>query len=277
MTTIGCSLVRHSDLRVVSNSPLLDTQILLCHVIGCPRATLYLNQEYCLTARQLKDFNSLFNRRLCGEPVAYLTGYKGFWSLNLRVSNSTLIPRPETELLVERALELPLPEDAKVLDLGTGSGAIILALSRERRSWVCTGTEIQRDALIIAEVNRASYHLKNVNLLPGDWYKAVTNQKYHLIVSNPPYVANGDPHLLDLNLHFEPKSALISGKDGMSDLKHVICKAPQYLLNKGWMVTEHGSEQGPKVRNLYYSVGFRDVETCTDLSGLDRVTLGRMP
>ena len=274
MNTIGFLLKKQSELCVVSDSPLLDTKILLCHVLECPPANLYLNQEYCLTSLQLKTFSNLFRRRISGEPIAYLTGYKGFWSLNLKVSSSTLIPRPETELLVEKALELPLPEDAKIMDLGTGSGAIILALSSERPSWVCTGTEIQRDALTIAEVNRASHNLNNVHFLYGDWYQSVSDQKFHLIVSNPPYVASGDPHLLNLNMHFEPRSALISEEDGMGDLNHIICKAPKYLLRSGWMVTEHGSEQGQKVRNLYYSVGFKGVETFTDLSGLERITLG---
>ena len=277
MNTIGFILERHSDLCVVSDSPLLDTKILLCHVIECPQENLYLNQQYCLTSRQLLAFNELFRRRLSGEPIAYLTGYKGFWSLNLRVSKSTLIPRPETELLIEKALELPLLENAKVLDLGTGCGAIILALSRERPTWVCTGIEIRRDALGIAEANRASHHVKNVKFLHGDWYQPVLDQKYHLIASNPPYVANGDQHLSNLNLRFEPRSALISGEDGMRDLTHIICKSPEYLLNGGWMLTEHGSEQGQKVRNLYESVGFRDVGTFADLSGLDRVTLGCVP
>ena len=274
MTTIANFLKRSEEIAGLSDTPLFDMQLLLCYVLKCSSAELYADTAVRLDPEQQNLLSALFQKRVSGVPIAYLTGCKGFWTLKLQVSEATLIPRPETELLVEIALTLPLPEAATVLDLGTGCGSIVLSLSSERRNWVFTGTDNSTDALKIAETNRKVLKFDNVNFEHGDWYGAVAGKRYHLIVSNPPYVAEGDHHLSSGDLRYEPQKALTAGVDGLNDLKKVIGQAPDFLFELGWLVTEHGSDQGDDVRNLYEEAGFGKIFSHKDLNGLERVTMG---
>lgn len=269
-----------------SNLTSLEAELLLGHVLGVSRSYLRAWHEKSLTEQQKQAFESLVSRRCVGEPLAYLVGTKEFWSLPLVVSKSVLIPRPETECLVELVLNntgcrdrtsLP-PEGIRVLDLGTGSGAIALALAIERPQWKIIGIDRSNAALEIAVLNAKNNRIGNVQFMQSDWFSCFEADKtrFDIIVGNPPYIHPNDNHL-EGDIRYEPKEALISLPDGLQDLKKIILEAPEYLVSKGWLFLEHGFDQAVFVRNSMDVVGFRDVQTYKDLAGLDRTTIGRKP
>jgi len=272
--TIAELLQSATAVNQLSDSPGLDCELLLCFVLGVDPSYLKIWPERSVSDTQQLEFQVLLQRRMVGEPIAYLIGSQGFWSLDLEVSPATLIPRPETELLVEIALDLRLPEQAKVLDLGTGTGAIALALATERSHWEISAVDLQQQAVDLAERNRQRYQLENVSVFASDWFAAIAVQQFDLIVSNPPYIEANDPHLSQGDVRFEPASALVSGDDGLNDLRLVCSQSVDYLADGGWLLLEHGFDQGKAVRELLKRAGFTLVETRADLNGCERITLG---
>lgn len=253
-----------------------EAELLLMHVLGCSHGWLYAHGSDVLAADAAGRFDELARRRVAGEPVAYLTGRRGFWTLDLQVGPQTLIPRPETELLVELALErLPAGASCRVADLGTGSGAIALAIASERPSAGVVATDASLTALEVARANAAALGLSRVEFRGGDWFAPLAGERFDLVASNPPYIAAGDPHLARGDLRHEPVSALASGPEGLDDLRTLIAAAPAYLHPGGWLLLEHGHDQGPAVRALLRQAGFGEVATAVDLEGRDRVSLGR--
>ena len=267
-------LLRRSAELTDSDSALLDAELLLCHALDVNRTYLKTWPDREPAPEQLSHFSALFQRRLSGEPIAYILGYQGFWSLDLKVSEHTLIPRPETELLVEAALELPLPPQSSVLDLGTGTGAIALALASERSDWNITALDFQPQAVALAEENRVAHKLDNVQILQGNWFADLPAGKFDLILSNPPYIENNDPHLSQGDVRFEPASALVSGVMGFDDLIVVIGDSVAFLKSRGWLMVEHGHDQGDGVRALFAEAGFTNIETRRDYNQVERITLG---
>jgi len=258
-----------------SDSALLDAQLLLAHVLGKPRSWLYAWPEAELSRVQALEFATLCARREAGEPVAYLTGRKAFWTLELEVSPAVLIPRPETELLVEQALALGADLSGKVADLGTGSGAIALALASERPDWQVFATERSAEAQIVAAANFRKAGLRNLRLLAGHWCVPLPGRDFVLIVSNPPYIDAADPHLQEGDVRFEPQEALVAGEEGLADLRHIATQAREYLIEGGWLLLEHGWQQGNVVRRLLAGLGYEDVCTWRDQGDRERVTGGR--
>lgn len=257
------------------DSPARDAEILLCHCLDKARSWLYTWPEAEVPAEALEHFQQLLKRRYQGEPVAYLTGHREFWSLDLQVAPSTLIPRPETETLVEWALTLPLPIDAAALDLGTGTGAIALALASERPGWRVRGLDVNAEAVQLARSNAQQNKLQQVAFTQSDWFTAVAKTRFALLVSNPPYVEANDEHLSLGDVRFEPASALVAADNGLADLAHIVELAPDYLEDNGWLLLEHGFEQACAVRELLSRRGFSLVETRLDLAGHERITGGR--
>ena len=252
----------------------LDAELLLAHVLDVPRASVIARDERELTPEELGDFEHLLARRLRGEPLAYLTGMREFWSLKLEVTPAVLVPRPETELLVEWALACLQPGGGRVLDVGTGSGAIALAIARERPQASVIASDLSAAALAVAQGNARHLRIPNVAFVQGEYFAALGGQGgFDLIVSNPPYVAEGDPHLADLK--FEPALALTSGADGLDALRAIVAGAPAHLRPGGWLLVEHGATQGAAVRERFARAGFAQVETRRDLAGLERATGGR--
>ena len=251
-----------------------DTEILLCHSLNKSRAWLYTWPEAELSDQAYTLFEQLFTARAQGQPIAYLTGYREFWSLQLQVNEHTLIPRPETETLVQWALELELPASAAVLDLGTGCGAIALALASERPQWQVSGLDASESALAVAATNAEALGLQRVGFLHSSWFSAVPGQRFDLLVSNPPYVDPVDEHLKQGDLRFEPRSALAADEQGLADLRCLVDGAPQHLLPGGWLLLEHGYDQGASVRKLLQLAGFAAIETRQDDGGNDRITGG---
>jgi len=259
-----------------SDSPSLDAAVLLCHTLDKPRSFLLTWPDKVLESEQLSLFQSLLQRRLSGEPIAYITGEREFWSLPLKVSPTTLIPRPDTERLVEIALDKALLNQGDILDLGTGTGAIALALASElphRKVW---GVDLKTDAQQLAQSNASSLNLNNTQFLAGSWFEPVPNgTEFALIVSNPPYIEKEDPHLTQGDVRFEPLSALVADEKGLADIKHIAMQARCYLINEGWLMFEHGFEQGEAVRELLLSLGYDQVATYKDYGDNDRVTIGQ--
>jgi release factor glutamine methyltransferase len=264
----------HAGLDLPSASARRDTEILLCHCLGKPRTWLYTWPEREVPAAQAQTFNAMLEQRRSGQPIAYLVGQREFWSLPLAVNKATLIPRPETETLVAWALELPLPAAAAVLDLGTGSGAIALAVASERPAWRVTAIDASAQALAVARANAASTGLERVVFMQSDWYAAVRGVRFDALLANPPYIADDDPHLAAGDLRFEPRSALVSTGGGLADLQHLVSGAPALLADHGWLLLEHGFEQGDAVRAMLQRSGFRQVSTRRDMAGQERVTGG---
>ncbi|MEE4144761.1 MAG: peptide chain release factor N(5)-glutamine methyltransferase [Halieaceae bacterium] len=266
-------LLRSGD-DLPGDSARRDAEILLGHCLGQSRSWLYTWPEREVAGPQVECYRQLLARRRDGQPVAYLTGEREFWSLPLQVNQHTLIPRPETETLVSWALELALPADARVLDLGTGSGAIALALAGERPGWRVTGVDASQEALAVARRNALELGLERVGFTRSDWYQAVAGQRFHLLVANPPYVDAGDPHLAQGDVRFEPRSALVAAQAGMADLAQLVTGAPGHLHPRGWLLLEHGFSQGEAVRALLRQAGFDQVATRTDLAGMERISGG---
>lgn len=254
--------------------PAVDAAWLLCHVTEKNQAWLRAFAEQPLLTSQWDLFQRLVARRRDGEPVAYLTGTQGFWTLDLEVTADTLVPRPDTELLVETALLLLEDGAFQVIDLGTGTGAIALALASERPHWRVFATDIDAASLALAQRNAQRNRLV-VECVESHWLRQLGDQRFHLIVSNPPYIRADDPHLQAAGVRFEPLRALVSGLDGLDDIREIIATAPQHLFDGGWLLLEHGHDQGAAVRALFGSGGWCDIETRQDLGGNDRVTLAR--
>ena len=275
MATIG-ALVRESQLPD-SPSARLDVELLLAAALDKPRSYLRTWPEKLVPREALARFQADLERRRQGEPVAYILGQQGFWSLDLEVSPDTLIPRPDTEVLVETALALPLADEVRVLDLGTGTGAIALALAHERPRWQVSGVDRIPAAVELAQRNAQRLRLGNVGFQQSHWFAALTGQRFELIVSNPPYIAGSDRHLDEGDVRFEPRSALVAGADGLDDIRELIAAAPAHLQPGGWLWLEHGFEQAAAVRELLVRQGFIEVESRQDLGGHARISGGRWP
>ncbi len=260
-----------------NNPPLeqFELELLWCFVLGISRASFRAWPERQITEDQRIRFNTLVERRVSGEPIAYLLGEKEFWSLSLDLNAHVLIPRPETELLVETLLDKFSNKSMRVLDLGTGSGAIALALASERSAWQLIAVDQSLEALSIAKANAKKLNIPNINFACGNWYEPVLEQSFDIIVSNPPYIAIGDPHLVEGDCRFEPKNALVSGVEGLDDLKKIITNAPNHLFSKGWILVEHGYNQSAAVLSLFKKSGFKNCCVLKDLAYHDRVVMGQ--
>nr|WP_298114174.1 peptide chain release factor N(5)-glutamine methyltransferase [uncultured Pseudomonas sp.] len=258
-----------------SPTPRLDAELLLAQALGKSRSYLRTWAEREVDAALQARFAADLERRRAGEPVAYILGQQGFWSLELEVAPHTLIPRPDTELLVETSLALLPATPVTVLDLGTGTGAIALALASERPAWRVTGVDRVAEAVALAERNRARLKLSNAAFTESHWFGALVGQRYRLIVSNPPYIAAADHHLDRGDVRFEPSSALVAGEDGLDDIRLIVEQAPDHLEAGGWLLLEHGFDQAAAVRELLVARGFTAVESRRDLGGHERISLGR--
>ena len=253
----------------------LEAGILLAHVIGKPRSWLFAHPEAPVNGQTASRFDRMIEQRLKGAPIAYLTGRREFWSLDLHVTPDTLIPRPETELLVERALAIPLPAEARVADLGTGSGAVAAALASERPAWHIIATDTSEEALNVATANFHRLGLERVEPRLGTWFTPLAGERFDLIVSNPPYIARGDRHLSEGDVAHEPRAALSSGPDGLDALRILAGGARAHLVPGGWLMVEHGWNQGAAVRELFVAAHFTSVETYRDSADRERVTGGQ--
>lgn len=262
--------------QLQGDSPRLEAELLLAHVLSAPRSYLHAHSEELLNPQQAEQFQQLLARRRAGEPIAYILKRKEFWSLDLYVNPHTLIPRPETELLVELALaKLPTGRAQRIADLGTGSGAIALALAKARPHWQVVASDQCEAALGVAAYNAEQLNIQNVGFYQGDWCSALPNEPLHAVISNPPYLAQDDPHLKDGGLDYEPVKALVAGKDGLSAIKNIICSAHDYLLPGGWLMLEHGATQRLAVTELMQNAGYMEIQNFQDYAGHDRVVIGR--
>jgi release factor glutamine methyltransferase len=260
-----------------SESPRRDAEILLGFVTGKARTFILAFGETPLTGEQQEQLAGLLARRVRGEPVAHLIGEREFWSLPLFVSPATLIPRPDTECLVEQALARLPAAPCRILDLGTGTGAIALALASERPDCQVTAVDLIPDAVALAQRNADHLGIRNIEIVQSRWFSALEGQQFSLIVSNPPYIDAQDPHLAQGDVRFEPLSALVAADNGLADLHTLIKDAPRYLLPQGWLLLEHGWQQGAAVREIFARYGWQQVETCRDYGDNERLTLGWRP
>lgn len=253
-----------------------EARLLMAHALQRPAAWVFAHGDEAPPPNLSTRFDALVQARAAGEPIAYLTGRRSFWTLDLRVTPDTLVPRPETELLVEMALaRVPTDTPCAVADLGTGSGAVALAIARERPRAHVVATDTSSAALKVALANAGDHGIGNVEFRHGSWYSPLHGQRYHLIASNPPYVSEGDPHLSQGDLRFEPPAALASGRDGLDAIREIIGNAPVHLFDQGWLLLEHGWEQGAAVRGLLEAAGFQGVASERDLEQRERVSFGR--
>lgn len=262
--------------RLQASLPLdaLENRILLCHALGLSRVGLITQSERVLTLDETARVAALVQRRLDGEPIAYIVGEREFFGLPFKVSPAVLIPRPDTELIVELALER-LPQGGRLLDMGTGSGAIAVACAHGRRDAQVTALDVSADALAIARANAAA-NGATVRFLHSDWFAAIAGERFELIASNPPYIASGDAHLAQGDLRFEPTGALTDHADGLSALRIIVAGAPGHLAPGGWLLLEHGYDQAAAVRALLDGRGFLEVQSWRDLAGIERVSGGRL-
>lgn len=247
---------------------------LLAHITQIDSFDLIMKKDQELTAEQEQQYIAGLERIAAGEPLAYVTGSQPFWTLDLKVTQDTLVPRPDTEVLVETVLKLDLPDDARIVDLGTGTGAIALSLASERSNWAVTATDIYAPTLEVAQFNAEKHDLAHIQFALGNWFKALErNQFFDVIVSNPPYIDPDDQHMQDLAT--EPKRALVAEKQGLADIEIIILQAKKWLTTQGWVVLEHGYDQGELVRHLFVQAGYKKVSTVKDYGGNDRVTMGQ--
>ena len=253
----------------------LEVNLLLQYLLKKNRAWLISHDRDVLTDDQQQDFYVLLQRRLNGEPIAYILGVREFYGLPLKVTPATLIPRPDTETLVDAALEkIPVNDPWHILDLGTGTGAVALAIAKQRPKSNVIGVDASAEALAVAIENPQSLGLTNVHLLKSNWFSNLAGQRFEVIVSNPPYIAEGDCHLTQGDLRFEPRSALVSGVDGLDDIRRIVQDAPNYLKPNGWLMFEHGYDQAQSVATLLKGHGFSQIDHAQDLAGTLRVTFG---
>lgn len=277
MTTLKNALetARHK-IEIASGSPLLDAEILLCTVIAKDRSYLRGWPESQLNNEQIQQFDALTKQRILGTPIAYLTGSREFWSREFKVTPDVLIPRPDTELLIEICLSLIAPETTlNVVDLGTGSGAIAITLALERPNISMTAVDCSAAALSIAKQNAAQHGITTIKWFESDWMNKLQSESYDLIISNPPYIAIDDPHLLQGDVRFEPQQALIAEDNGLQAIKTISKQALHHLKPNATLLFEHGYQQAAKVRSILANTGYQYTQTFKDLSGNDRVTSGR--
>ncbi|MDR9828815.1 peptide chain release factor N(5)-glutamine methyltransferase [Vibrio sp. FNV 38] len=259
-----------------SESPSLDASLLLCHILNKPRSYLLTWPEKELNASQLTELEVLANQRELGEPMAYILGFREFWSLNLKVAKSTLIPRPDTERLVELALDKAMELEGDILDLGTGTGAIALALASELPHRKVRGIDFQRSAFELACENRDRLQIHNADFLHGSWFSPLDGgETFAVITSNPPYIDAQDPHLSQGDVRFEPLTALVAQDNGLADIRYIVEHARRHLAHGGWLLLEHGYQQGEAVRHILTDFGYHQVTTEQDFADNDRVTLGQ--
>lgn len=272
------ALLADASARLGGEDARNEVERLLAHVLERPRAWLYAWPEHQPTPAQRAGFERLLAARVGGAPVAYLLGRRAFWTFDLEVTPAVLIPRPETELLVELALaRLPPDQPSAVADLGTGSGAIALAIARERPQARVLATDIGVESLAVACANAQRLGLGNVVFAQGDWCAALGDERFDLIASNPPYIEAGDPHLAQGDLRHEPLRALASGADGLDAIREIVAASPRHLVPGGWLLLEHGHDQAARVRELLATHGFAEVASAIDLAGHERVGYGRIP
>ncbi len=265
------------QLHKITDTPKLDAEVMLLHIIHKQRGHLYTWPDERLTSEQVKAFGEMVARRLLGTPIAHIVGEREFWSLPFMVNPTTLIPRPDTEILVETALNLPMAENARVLDLGTGTGAIALSLAFEKPEWQITAVDKIIEAVALAKANRAHLKLPQVEIVQSDWFDSVGSYDFNLIVSNPPYIDETDEHLSQGDVRFEPQSALTAGEEGFADLYHIASCARDYLKPGGYLLLEHGYGQAIQLRDKMIELGYENVATVRDFGSNDRCTLGRWP
>jgi len=272
--TLAQYLLHASEVLAASPSPRLDAEVLLMHVTGLTRTRLVTRGHEPLSPEQHTRMEDLIARRTRGEPVAYLTGKREFWSMELQVTPDVLIPRPETELLVELALtRIPPEADWTIADLGTGSGAVALAIARERPHCRIIATDFSAAALDVARANASCLGLSNIGFHQGNWLAPLAGERFDVIVSNPPYVAAGDPHLTRGDTTFEPRAALASGTDGLDAIRCIAGSASPHLRSGGWLMLEHGFDQRIAVGEILRTFGYHEIRCHPDLAGLDRVTV----
>ncbi len=276
-TTIGAVLDAASErLQGISDSARLDAELLLCRAIDMPRSYLFAHADEELDADAIGRLELTLERRLDGEPLAYICGVKEFWSMELMVTPATLVPRPDTEILVEQALgQIPRRAEYRILDLGTGSGAIALAIARERPLCAVTATDISSDALAVAALNARQLDVANIEFAEGRWTNPVQGRLFDVIVSNPPYIADDDSALLQLA--HEPRSALAAGADGLDDIRAIAGAAIQIAAERASLLLEHGSTQADAVAAILQDHGWTAVRNVKDLAGLPRVTIATRP
>jgi release factor glutamine methyltransferase len=266
------------QLALEASDAKFEAQLLLQNTLNVNRAWLLAHELDILPSKAIADFEALLTRRLLGEPVAYILGYREFYGLNLTVTPDTLIPRPDTETLVEAALEkTPADTSCSILDLGTGTGAVALAIAKHRPQAQVMAIDASKAALRIAEHNAKQLGLAHVRFTLSHWFSAVESDRFNLIVSNPPYIEQHDPHLSQGDLRFEPISALASGTDGLDDIREIIAHSLIHLLPQGWLMLEHGYNQAELVADLMAENGLIEIKTIQDLGGNDRVTIGKNP
>lgn len=270
------ALLKTAADQIGGDSPRLDAELLLSHVTGLGRTSFRAWPEREVPTEQAEPFMNLVAQRASGQPIAYLLGEQEFWSLPLKVSSSTLIPRPDTECVVEAALSLELPANARVLDLGTGTGAIALALASEQSGWQILASDRVEQAVALARENSQQLGL-SITVVQSHWFDQIPAGTFDLLISNPPYIPASDRHLKEGDVRFEPESALVAGEDGLDDIRLLVTEGLDWLNPNGWMLLEHGYDQGEAVRDLFAKAGWRNIETRKDYGGNDRMTLARKP
>ena len=274
MNTIA-SVLSSATARLGSDSAPIDVQLLLAHVLGCTRTVLYTWPEREVAESALREFETLVDKRIQGVPIAYLLNHREFFGLDFYVDESVLIPRPETEFMVEAVLELDLPSEARLLDLGLGSGAIALALGSLRPTWRIFGAEASERALNVAKRNAETLLDRSVDFRLSDWFSAFEGERFDVIVSNPPYVEPDSAYLNEGDVRFEPRQALTADRQGKADLMRIASQSRAFLSEAGWLFMEHGWVQGMDVRDMLQRAGFQNIRTIKDLQGHDRITCGQ--
>ncbi len=269
-------ILSESSLNINSPTPKLDVEILLAHVLNKSRSFLYSHADEKIAPDYIQQFIQLLKRRKKGEPIAYIVGEQDFWNIKLKVNHNTLIPRPETEMLVEKSLEYGVGrENLRVLDLGTGSGAIAIALAKEKPTWEIIATDISPKALAIAQENAVLNQVENIKFYLGDWCAALPMRNFNIIISNPPYVNDNDELIKQGDVRFEPRIALHAGKDGLADIRRIIHQAKRILAKDGLLLLEHGYTQQKQILELLECEGYQQCQGFADLAGHDRVVVAK--